>query len=113
MTTKTIKTTSRATKNDNATIVANVETNASNDDTTTIDANARATTRAIRDANFDTLKNVNVESTHAKFTKMSSGNIRIDHTNCTHATSGNEGKRDRAKCRNRVEKFIREMNDNA
>lgn len=102
MTTKTIKNTS----------VKNDATNVANDDTTTtIDANARATTRAIRDANFDTLKNVNVESTHAKFTKMSSGNIRIDHTNCTHATSGNEGKRDRAKCRNRVEKFIREMNE--
>lgn len=100
MTTKTIK-------NVDATNVNNDDTNASNDDATT--TNARATTRAIRD--YNDKKMIRIESTNAKIVKMSSGALRIDHASCTHATSGNDGKRDRSKCRARVEKFVRELNE--
>ena len=100
MTTKTIK-------NENVATVANDVENVANDDTTT---NAtRATTRAIRD--YNETKMIRVDSTNAKIVKMSSGALRIDHANCKHATSGNEGKRDRSKCRARVEKFVRELNE--
>ena len=106
MTTKTTKTT-RATK-------TNVATNdvATNDDATTNANVSRETTRAIRAIDFTKTTHVNIETTHAKFVKMSSGNVRIDHANCEHATSGNDGKRDRAKCRARIERFIRD-NENA
>ena len=89
-------------------IVANeIANDVANDDATT--TNARATTRAIRD--YNDKKMIRVESTNAKIVKMSSGALRIDHTSCTHATSGNDGKRDRSKCRARVEKFVRELNE--
>lgn len=100
MTTKT----TRATK-----ATTNVE-NVANDDTTTTTNDSRATTRAIRDIDFTKTTHLNIDDTNAKFVKMSSGNIRIDHVNCKHATSGNEGKRDRAKCRARIERYIREQN---
>lgn len=116
MTTKNVatKTTTRARatkKIDNATNVANVETNVANDDATTTTNVSRETTRAIRAITNETTF-INVDTTHAKIVKMSSGNMRIDHANCEHATSGNDGKRDRSKCRARIEKFIRE-NENA
>lgn len=87
--------------------IANDVANVANDDTTT--TNTRETTRAIRD--YNDKKMIRVESTNAKIVKMSSGALRIDHTSCTHATSGNDGKRDRSKCRARVEKFVRELNE--
>lgn len=85
----------------------NVTTTNENDDVTT--TNTRETTRAIRD--YNDKKMIRVESTNAKIVKMSSGALRIDHASCTHATSGNDGKRDRSKCRARVEKFVRELNE--
>lgn len=108
MTTKTTKSNERATKNDDATNVATNVENVANDDATTTTNVSRDTTRAIRD--FDTSKTmfINIETTHAKIVKMSSGNMRIDHANCEHATSGNDGKRDRSKCRARIERFIRD-----
>lgn len=84
----------------------NVEVN-NNDENVNV---SRETTRAIRTIDFDKTKNMNVPDTftRATFVRMSSGNIRIDHTNCTHATSGNDGKRDRAKCRAIIERTLRE-----
>lgn len=110
MTTKTTKTNARATKTNATTNDVVIENDASNDDTTT--NVARSTTRAIRDVDTSKTMFINVETTHAKIVKMSSGNMRIDHANCEHATSGNDGKRDRSKCRARIERFIRDNANN-
>lgn len=65
-------------------------------------------TKAIRELDVTKTTNVNVPdtTTRAKIVVAKSGSARIDHTNCTHATSGTEGKKARAKCRTAIEKYI-------
>lgn len=76
-------------------------------DATTTTTTTRQTTRAIRNLR-DNARVVNVPdtTTRAKIVATSSGQRRIDHTNCTHERAGVEGKRARAKCRANVERAI-------
>ena len=64
-------------------------------------------TKAIRELDVTKTTNLNFDTTHAKIVVAASGSARIDHTNCTHATSGTEGKKARAKCRAAIEKHIK------
>lgn len=86
----------------NATIITNDETNASNVDVTT-----RATTRALTNASLNIDENANVQTikiddAQIKIVRTSSNALRVDHSMCTHATTGNDGKRARAKCRAKI-----------
>jgi hypothetical protein len=94
----------------NTNVVNDDVTNANDDDVTT--STHRATTRAIRDIassniKFDATKReqiVTINKRKIKIVKTNNDTFRVDHANCNHELT----KRDRSKCRNEMQMFIRD-----